>query len=296
MRSGSLASTALACVLALFAGAGAQAQTAARPEARKPESPPAPVVQTGEVRAEAARPGIPGLVLPQIPDSQKAGANEISVLIVPEEEATLSSQMPGRIKRVTVGLGDGFPKGAILIEFDCSEQEAQLQAAQAEYLGARETHLAKLRLQALGAAGELEVTLAASAAEKAKSQITLRDAQLDYCKVVAPYGGRVAKMKVKASESVSLGQPLLDIVNPASLKAQLYVPASWAAGLKVGARFQVRAGENGRRFTARVTKLNSRVEGVSQSFEVEGRFEGSTAGLLPGMVGTAVFAGRSDRP
>lgn len=280
----------------LFVTAAVKAQTPVRPDVRKAEVPRAQAPQAGEMRAETGRPPIPELNLMQSGESLKSDSNEISVLVVPEEEATLSSQMPGKIKRVTVGLGDGFPKGAILIEFDCSEQEAQLQSAQAEYLGARETHLAKLRLQALGAAGELEVTLAASAAEKAKSQITLRDAQLAYCKVTAPYDGRVAKMKVKAQESVAMGQQLVDIVNPASLKAQLYVPAAWSARIKVGARFQVKASENGKRYTARITKLNSRVEGVSQSFEVEGRFEGSTTGLLPGMVGTATFPGRSDRP
>jgi len=50
--------------------------------------------------------------------------------------------------------------------------------------------------------------------------------------------------------------------------------------------------ESGRSYPARVSKLNSRVEGVSQQLEVEGRFEGAGAGLLPGMVGSAVFSSR----
>jgi RND family efflux transporter MFP subunit len=222
--------------------------------------------------------------------------NEIAVLVAPAEEATLSSQMPGKIKRISVGLGASFRKGAVLVEFDCSEQEAQLQTVQAELLGARETHLAKLRLQALGAAGELEVTVAAAAAERAKSQISLREVQLAYCKVLAPYAGLVAKLKVKSSESVALGQPLLDIVNPALLKAQFYVPAAWFSWIKPGLPFKVRMGDDGKTYSVRVSKLNARVEAVNQSLEVEGRFEGKTQGLWPGMVGMAVFPARSDKP
>ncbi len=216
---------------------------------------------------------------------------DISVLVQAGEETTLSSQMAGKIRKINVGLGDGVEKGAVLIEFDCSEQEAQLQAANAEYRGARDTHLSRMRLQALGAAGELEVSLAASAADKARSQIFLRESQLAYCRVDAPFSGRVAKMRVKVAESVPPGQALIELVNPASLKAQMFVPSTWSRWIKQGTVFQVRMGD-GRYYRARVSKINPRVEGVSQQLEVESRFDGNAASLLPGMVGTATFPGR----
>lgn len=254
--------------------------------------PPMPLARDS---ATTSRPrAAPPVVMP-LPEPAKEDST-IAVLVSPAEEATLSSQMPGKIKRINVGLGATFRKGAVLLELDCSEQEAQVQTVQAELLGARETHLAKLRLQALGAAGELEVTVAAAAAERAKSQINLREAQLAYCKVIAPFDGMVAKLKVKGAESVSLGQPLLDIVNPALLKAQFYVPASWFSWIKTGMAFKVRMGDDDKTYSARVSKLNARVEGVNQSLEIEGRFDGKTLGLLPGMVGTAVFPAGAGRP
>ena len=79
---------------------------------------------------------------------------DISVLVTSGDETTLSSQMAGKIKKVNYGLGDNVAAKAVLLEFDCEEQDAQLQSAEAEYRGARETHLTKLRLQALGAALE----------------------------------------------------------------------------------------------------------------------------------------------
>jgi len=217
---------------------------------------------------------------------------EISVLVVAEKESTLSSQMAGKIKKINAGLGDVVRAGVPLVEFDCGEQDAQLQTARAEYRGARETHLTKLRLQALGAAGELEVTVAAAAADRAQSQIDLRQSQMAYCIVSAPFAGRVARVRVKTAESVALGQPLLELVSPGSLKAQLYVPAAWVRWIKTGTRFEVRT-EDQRVHRARVSRINPRVEGVSQALEIEGRFEGSKQLLLPGMVGTAVFP---DRP
>ncbi len=261
--------------------AGGQAKPAARAQSPAPGGA-APA-------ASSSRIGM-GALLDQFTTLED---RDISVLVTSGDETTLSSQMAGKIKKINYGLGDNVAAKAVILEFDCEEQEAQLQSVEAEYRGARETHLTKLRLQALGAAGELEVTVAASAADKARSQVTLRESQIAYCKVVAPFTGRLVKVKAKLAESVSLGQPLLDLVNPGSLKAQLYVPAAWLGWIRPGSQFSVRTSQDGRTYRARVSKLNARVEGVSQSLELEAKFEGSTQGLLPGMVGTAVFP---DRP
>lgn len=264
--------------------AGAPAKSAARPPAGgAPASGTPPAIQS------SSRIGM-GALLDQFTTLED---RDISVLVTSGNETTLSSQMAGKIKKVNYGLGDNVAAKAVILEFDCEEQDAQLQSAEAEYRGARETHLTKLRLQALGAAGELEVTVAASAADKARSQVVLRESQIAYCKVVAPFTGRLVKLKAKLAESVSLGQPLLDLVNPGSLKAQLYVPAAWLGWIRAGSQFTVKTSQDGRIYRARVSKLNARVEGVSQSLELEAKFEGSTQGLLPGMVGTAVFP---DRP
>jgi RND family efflux transporter MFP subunit len=226
---------------------------------------------------------------PAAPKPAAAVETEAAALIVAGEETTLSSQMSGRIKRIGVGLGEEVKRGKRLVEFDCSEQQAQLDTAEAEYRAARETHLARLRLQALGAAGELEVTVAAAATDKARSQQAVRESQLAYCKVDAPFGGNVARLRVKASESVQAGQPLIDLVNPASLKAQMFVPASWIAWLRPGMSLNIHIRETGQNFRAKVAKLNSRVDGVSQQLEVEAQIEKGGGRLLPGMVGMAQF-------
>jgi multidrug efflux pump subunit AcrA (membrane-fusion protein) len=54
-------------------------------------------------------------------------------------------------------------------------------------------------------------------------------------------------------------------------------------------KLQVR--ETGDTVQAKISKINSRVDGVSQQLEVEARLEPSRR-LLPGMVATATFPGR----
>lgn len=280
MRRAFLLAAAGALGLALTLGLPrAQNQAAGHvgktPEAKAAEAP----------RAVESAPAVPSAPKP----SAKSGEVEVAALILAGEETTLSSQMAGRISRITAGLGDHVKKGSRLIQFDCSEQKAQLDAAEAEYHGARETHLSRLRLQALGAAGELEVTMAAATADKARSQVALRKSQMAYCGINAPFSGNIARLRVKAAESVNAGQPLVDLVNPESLKAQMFVPASWITWLKRGSPLTINVRETGQTFKAHVSKVNSRVDGVSQQLEVEARIDKGQGRLLPGMVGSASF-------
>lgn len=220
---------------------------------------------------------------------QAETARELSALVTADQEATLSAQMAGKIGKINYGIGQGFAAGATLVEFDCAEAQAKLDALNAEYLGARETHLAKLKLQGLGAAGDLEVTLAAAAGEKAKSLVKQQEAQLAFCAIKAPYAGRVVRLKAKQAESVAPNQPILEVVAVSRLKALVNVPSAVAIGLRPGAPLTIEIRETGRKYDAKVSRLNARVDGVSQSLEIEAVFVGKAAGLLPGMIGRASF-------
>jgi membrane fusion protein (multidrug efflux system) len=214
----------------------------------------------------------------------------VRALVVADMEATISSQFAGRLSSMPRQVGDTFNAGDLLAAFDCQERQASVKSAQAELMGARETHLVKLKLQSLGAVSDLDVTLAASTAEKARSQLQLMQAQEKYCTVFAPYPGKVVRVRAKAFESVALGQPLLEIVNLASVRAQLFVPSSWVRWMRPGKRFDIVIDETGQTYTARVSKISGRIDGSSQTVEVLARFDRLPANVLPGMIGKASFS------
>jgi RND family efflux transporter MFP subunit len=280
-RAPAFASVVLAAILSLSAGF-AQAQQPAAPALAAATPAPTPA-------AAAAAVPLPAPAAARSATPKPEAGMEMSALVMADNEATLSAQMAGKINRIRFAIGDGFPARAVLVEFDCAEPKARLDALNAEYLGARETHLAKLRLQGLGAAGDLEVTLAAAAGERAKSQVKQQEAQMSFCTILAPYAGRVVRLKARQAESVAPNQPVMEIVATARLKAAVHVPSALAVRLKQGSPLSIDIRESGRRYAAKVAKLNARVDGVSQSLELQVVFVGDTTGLLPGMIGQAVF-------
>jgi multidrug efflux pump subunit AcrA (membrane-fusion protein) len=228
------------------------------------QAPAAPRAPVRNAPADAPASAMPAPAPAAAPPVAVIEGNTVRALVVAEMEATISSQFAGRVNSMPRQVGDTFNAGELLVGFDCQERQAAVQAAQAELLGARETHLAKLKLQSLGAVSDLAVH--------------------------APYSGKVVRVRAKSFESVQVGQPLLEIVNLASIRAQLFVPSSWVRWMKPGQPFKLAIDETGQTYTARIHRISGRIDGASQTVEVLARFDRIPANVLPGMIGKATFA------
>lgn len=264
---------------AMFLGAlslQVAAQTAAAGAAKAPASPPKPVVAAAPVAPAPAAP---------------SAAESVRVLVLPAGETVLASPVPGRIAQLHVGLGVAFRQGQVLVSMDCDEPKARLAMASADKAGATDQYEAKLRMQGLEQASDVEVALAASAVAKAKAQVDLYQFQITQCSIRAPWDGRTAKLHVRSHMTVTAGQPLLDLVRSGLLLMKLNVPSSWISTLKMGHEFEVLIDETGKSYPARVRRINGRVDPVSQTIELEASMTKSHPDLLPGMSGVAKFTG-----
>jgi len=161
--------------------------------------------------------------------------------------------------------------------------------AQAELAGAQETLDSRIRMQGLQQASDVEVALAAAAVTKAKGQIDLYQAQIAQCSIKAPWPGRVAKVHVRSFMTVTPGQPLVDIVKSGPLRLKLNMPSRLVGKVAKDTHLNVTIDETGKTYAARVVAVNSRVDAVSETVEVEAAIAQAHAELLPGMSGVAKF-------
>ncbi|SDJ13415.1 RND family efflux transporter, MFP subunit [Paraburkholderia steynii] len=215
--------------------------------------------------------------------------NAIRVLLAPNLETTLSSQMNGTITDLRATLGKQVARNAVLAQLDCAEVQARANVAKAELSMARQNLNAKRSLRALNAAGDIEVAMSATEVEKAQGALSLANAQLGYCRVIAPFSGRVAKVYVKPYQTVSAGTPVLDLVGDGALKVRLNVPSSLMVKLKQGARIDITIHETGKTYPAHVSAVNARVDAVAQTVELEAQLDSEHPELVAGMSGIARF-------
>jgi len=249
------------------------------------------------------------------PSVSSGSVTALPIQLIPNREVILSSEISTPIERLPYKLGDSFKAGAVLAVLDCKELQAKQdyavadlaelharrESADAEFRAAQETHVAKLRLQALGAAGDLEVTLAAAgvdkaraavrqmeaSADKAKANIKQSAAQMLHCEIIAPFAGQVARVRVRERELVAANQAILDIVDVKTLRVQLFVPANLARRISLGSTMEVRLNADAQVRNARITRINPRLDGASQVLELEAKLLGPTTGLIAGMLGNA---------
>ncbi len=211
----------------------------------------------------------------------------VRVLLAPDKETTIASTIAAKIVTFNATLGQSFSEGDLLIAFDCDEPKARVDMSKAELAGAIDQHEAKVRMQGLGQASDVEVALAASAVNKGKAQLSLNQTQVAQCTVLAPWTGRVAKANVKNFMTVTPGQPLMELVNDGPLRLKLNAPSKLLGKLRPGTSFTIQIDETGGKYPATVTAINSRVDSVSQTVELEGRLGRSYRELLSGMSGVA---------
>lgn len=213
----------------------------------------------------------------------------IRILLVSELETTLSSQMDGMLANMQAQLGEKVVKETTLAQINCQEVRARTKVAQAELNMARQNLNAKRHLQKLNAAGELEVAMANTEVQKTEGALAMAKAHSGYCDVKAPFSGRVAKVYVKPYQTVSAGMPLFDLVSDGALKVRLNVPSSLLAELKEGMPMHIDIHETGKQYPAHVSAINSRVDAVAQTVELEARLDAEHPELIPGMSGIARF-------
>lgn len=204
-------------------------------------------------------------------------------------EATLSSQIAGRVVELPFKVGDSFNKGDVLARLDCDFYQAQLVAAQAAAAAENAQMESNRQLAKLHSIGVLEVQLAEAKWRKAEAEVQLNRTFTDHCKVVAPFAGRVVETRIHNYESVSPGTEFLAIVDRASPEIRLIVSSRWLAWLQPGSAFSFQVDETGASFPATVTAIGARIDAVSQTVPVRAQFSGKPTGLVAGMSGTANF-------
>jgi membrane fusion protein (multidrug efflux system) len=214
---------------------------------------------------------------------------DIRVQLRATQYATLSSELGARIKKLPVKDGERFVKGDVLVELDCSVQEAQKIKAKAELDGATHTLRANEQMRALKSVGTLEVLLAKSARDRAAAELLTIDAQLEKCSINAPFSGVMGDRRVQQYEFIQAGQAVVDIFDDSLFEVEFLTPSKWISWLKPGLPFQIEIDELKTVLPVSILRVGSRIDPVSQSVKVTGQIQNPSIDLKPGMSGQALF-------
>jgi len=216
----------------------------------------------------------------------------------PVRRAQLSSQAGGRVETVAVSPGDTVKAGDVLVQVDVEaltlELQVQRSTAQStrSQLGLAETQLARAESlvergvgttstldEARGSVASLRSNLNALDDQVAVAELRLRNATLR-----APFDGTVSARDAEPGQYVSVGAPLVTIVDLASVEMQANAAVGSGALLAPGQKVTVSVdGIEGQTFDGTVIRINPVAQEGTRTIPVYISIDIATGRLLGGM-------------
>ena len=145
-------------------------------------------------------------------------------LVEAVQQATVGSQVAGRILEVKVDAGQAVRKGDLLMRIDAREAAEAARAAEAQYANAKVNYERTKSLVA-------QKFMSAAALDKAKADFdaaaanrSAAGASQSHASIVAPMSGIVARRHAELGDMAMPGVPLLTIYQPGSLRVTASVP------------------------------------------------------------------------
>jgi membrane fusion protein (multidrug efflux system) len=204
-------------------------------------------------------------------------ANE-SVIVRPE--------IPGVVKRILFQEGQPVLKGAVLVELDDSELQAQLEQARAELNIAKLTYNRMKQLVGGQNAyvSQQQIDQAISAVTTAAAQHTMYLTRLSKTRIRAPFSGHVGIRRISLGDYVQTGQDLVNLEDLSTLKIDFKVPETYLNRLALGQRLEVLTDAYPDRvFTGELYAVDPRIDEQSRAARVRASISNKDVKLRPGL-------------
>lgn len=225
------------------------------------------------------------------------------MMVEPQQDATLSLTMGGKVHQLNVIPGQAVSKGQTVALIDNPEyislQQEYLEAfAQEKYLGAEYSRQQKMESEKAASLKTLQQSQAdwlamrsrLQAAEARLTALGISPEELRnhgicaYLPVKAPIAGHVVRLEANLGKYLHEGEPLCHIINKNSPMIQLTVYEKDIASLEVGQEVDFRVNGMGRQtFPATIVSIEQTVDANDYSIKVYAKVKKTHPNFRPGM-------------
>jgi RND family efflux transporter MFP subunit len=251
----------------------------------------------GERKQEAAEQPVRGLRAYKVAAKAESRLRRFPSVLQPADVSSLSFEIGGQLKAVTLTVGQKVQLGDVLAEIDprslqtqveqadagVQQARAQLDNAEADFQ--RKEELLKRGVATQAVFDQSRATLLSSRAQldQARRQLELANHNLDRSKLLAPFSGTIARVEVKSFAQVGAGQPVVTLYSDDRFEMSFLAPSPTFQSLTVGQVVDVKIADlPDLALKGEIKELGSKAEQVS-AFPVVIRLDNSTPGLNAGM-------------
>jgi RND family efflux transporter MFP subunit len=192
----------------------------------------------GDAASEKSRAAAPGVVAGLVQMRSVADVYAADAVIEAVRQATVSAQISGTVTQFLVDAGDRVKRGQLLVRIDTRETDAQVATQRANVAQAdaalvqarlnfdRTQSLVKQNFFSQSALDKADADLksARAALDAARAGSTQAATSRSFAEVRSPIDGVVTRRLMELGELAAPGKPILDVHDPAALRAVGSVP------------------------------------------------------------------------
>ncbi len=200
------------------------------------------------------------------------------------ESIDVTAKLTNTVMAVRFTEGAWVNAGAVLVELDGAQAQADLAAAEASLAESRSAHTRSRDLFAQKALSQAQLEQIEATLKGNEARVLSAQARANDTVIRAPFAGRVGLRRVSVGALVSAGAVITTLDDTRTMKLDFEVPETFMTvlvpGLAISATSVAYPGEV---FRGEVQSVDSRVDPVTRSIRVRARLPNGDNRLRPGM-------------
>ena len=209
---------------------------------------------------------------------------ELQATVESDDVAAVTVEVPGRVTAVLVDDGDYVRRGQTLLRVDVEQFDLQKAELETQLSLARDILSRQERLRAQDIGTEVQYLEAQNAVERLEKAVAQLDLQRGKSGVTAPISGTIENKTVNAGEYAAPGQPLMQILDAATVKVVADVPETYLRTVKRGMEVRIDFPAIDGERTAKITEIGRTIDPANRTFEIEMQLVNRGGALKPNML------------
>lgn len=209
---------------------------------------------------------------------------EIQGTVQADDYVDVTSEVAGRILKMTLEEGDNVRAGQLVATLDLEQLKKQIDEVKKSQELANTVFERQKRLWDQNIGSEIQYLEAKNNKERFEKSLETLNYQLSKAKVYAPASGVVERVILQSGELAAPGAPIIQILNPNKLKVVADVPETYLRAVGKGTIVKVEFPALQEEQQASVSQIGRTIDPANRTFEVEARIRKSSALIKPNLL------------
>jgi membrane fusion protein (multidrug efflux system) len=197
---------------------------------------------------------------------------------------TVTPELAGTVSEIAFESGAVVNKGDLLVRFDTSTEQAQLNAANAQLEWARVSAERARKLHTDSTVSQSELDQAEASYQQAKANAAAIQAAIDKKTIHAPFAGKLGIRQVNLGEYVDAGKPIVSLQSLSPVYAEFSLPQQELSQIKTGMTVRVSVDTyTNKQFEGTLSAFNPNLDESTRSVRLQATLDNPDHLLRPGM-------------